>query len=760
MRTCANGWSERLAAIASLALTLLVICGSAAAAPQQSPVLFSVSATSNRAVALESVSMRAEPFSLSSEANFSPNDPRTRIELFCMNLDLLAGEGANALTADAEDAAHNHYSLNVEYVGQVPPLVDSNGNITSDFRGIYMVIVRLNDLMPGDPGDVLIRLNLHGMSSNRVRLGIGHVGGGPPDDPGAVGTPAPQTPPAPVTPLTLGEFQAQAGNATAVAGPDGIRFLEQATWGVTDADLAHLRSVGIQSYLNEQFNTPPQFAAVQSNYPATPLYPINQPSPCDATCLRDNYTLYPLQRQFMTNALTQPDQLRQRVAFALHGFIVVAGRDLNNNEASWYAPYLQTIDRDAFGNFRQLLFDITVNPGMGRFLDMAGNSRVAPNENYARELMQLFSIGTDLLNQDGTPVLDANGNRVPTYGQAEITDFARVFTGWVIPNTNVTINGTVVTVPNYISPMSFSNNNGANGVFDIGAKTLLNGEPLPACANTVFNPCNGNASNMAGYKNAELNSAIDNIFNHQNTGPYVCSQLIHHLVTSNPSPGYVGRCAAAFANNGSGVRGDMKAVITAILLDPEARGDVKTDPNYGRLREPVQFMGNLLRLFNATSDGVLVTNTAGSFSTPLGQDVFNPPTVFSYFPADYGLPGTSLIAPEFGILDTSTTYQRANFVNTLFLANSGNGIAANPPNRPTGTQVNYSAYQAQAGNPSALVDMLNTNMMHGTMSSTMRTSIIATVTAITNVDATTQARQRTQTAVYLVATSSQYQVER
>src|SRR2546425_8022632 len=207
------------------------ICGASntSGATQSSPLLFSVSATSTRAIVLESVSMRAEPFSLNSEQNFSPNDPRTRIELFCMNLDLLAGEGANALTADAEDAAHNHYSLNVEYVGQVPPLVDSNGNITSDFRGIYMVIVRLNDLMPGDPGDVLIRLNLHGMSSNRVRLGIGHVGGGPPDDPGAVGTPAPQTPPTPVTPLTLGEFQAQAGNATPGAGPNGIRFLEQAT---------------------------------------------------------------------------------------------------------------------------------------------------------------------------------------------------------------------------------------------------------------------------------------------------------------------------------------------------------------------------------------------------------------------------------------------------------------------------------------------------------------------------------------------------
>src|SRR5438093_6633991 len=144
----------------------------------------------------------------------------------------------------------------------------------------------------------------------------------------------------------------------------------------------------------------------------------------------------------------------------------------------------------------------------------------------------------------------------------------------------------------------------------------------------------------------------------------------------------------------------MKAVITAILLDPEARGDVKTDPNYGRLREPVQFMDNLLRLFNATSDGVLVTNTAGSFSTPLGQDVFNPPTVFSYFPADFGLPGTSLVAPEFGILDTSTTYQRANFVETLFIRNNGagvgNGIAPSSPNRPTGTQVNYSTYQGMA----------------------------------------------------------------
>jgi len=535
------------------------------------------------------------------------------------------------------------------------------------------------------------------------------------------------------------------------SGPDAIRFLEQAPWGPTDSDVTHLRQIGMQAYLNEQFNKPPLFSDVQANYPLTTLYPIIRPTQNCPDCF-NAYSLNALHKQFVTNALTKPDQLRQRVAFALHKLIVVAGRDLNDNESSWYAPYLQILDRNAFGNYRQLLFEITLNPGMGTYLNMAGNTRVAPNENYAREVMQLFSIGVDTLNQDGTPVLDANGNRVPTYGQTEITNFARVFTGWVIPNTNTnTFSGQ--TVPDYIRPMILSNNLGANGPSDIDAKTLLNGLQLPACSN-----CTGNADNMAAYKNAELNAAIDNLFNHQNTGPYVCTQLIHQLVTSNPSPAYVGRCAAAFANNGSGVRGDMEAIITAILLDPEARGDVMTDSNYVRLRVPLQFIFNMLRTFNATSDGALVDVVSVSFTTPMGQDVFNPPSVFSYFPGDFNLPGTDLLAPEFGILDTLITYQRTNFVNTLFLANNGNGI---PPRgtsggRPSGTQVNYANYQAQAGTPENLVEMLNTSMMHGTMSPSMRTSIIDAVTTIPSSDAA----NRTRTAIYLVATSSQYQVQR
>jgi uncharacterized protein (DUF1800 family) len=762
MRHRASCWRRPFAAV--VCATFLCLAGGSHtvfAANQKSPILYSVSAASTRAIVLESVSLVSEPFSLNMELNFSPSDPQTRISLFGTDLEFLQGEGANALTADAQDASGNIYSLKVEYVGTVP-----------NFDGVYMMVLRLNDSMTSNLGDVLVRVNLHGMSSNRVRVAIGQIGGGPADDPGATGTPAPATPPGAATQMSLAQFQAQYNDPVFAGDAEIVRFLEQASWGPKGdaSDFNRVRQIGMKAYIDEQFNTAPLFIdnaanpPLFSNYPATQLWPTFAPTnpPCDSTCLRDNYSPYPLQKQFMVNSLTGPDQLRQRVAFALHEMIVTSSKDLNAYETSWYAPYLQTIDRNAFGNFRTLLFDITLNPAMGRYLDMAGNSRVAPNENYARELMQLFSIGTDMLNPDGTPILDVNGNRVPTYGQTEITNFARVFTGWVIPSKNITLNGVPnVSVLDYITPMTFSNNTGANGPFDIGAKTLLNGQQLPACTN-----CTGSPSNMAAYKNAELNAAIDNLFNHQNTGPYLCNQLIHHLVTSNPSPAYVGRCAATFANNGSGVRGDMKAIITEILLDPEARGDSKSDPNYGKLREPVQFMNNLLRGFNATSDGVLVANSfflspnVNSLSTPLGQDVFSPPTVFSYFPADFSLPGTNLFAPEFGILDTSSTYQRSNFVNTLFLANGGNGIALSSPNRPTGTQLNYSTYQSMAAACTVgicqLVDTLNTNLMHGTMSSSMRTSIVNAVTGISTGDPA----GRTRTAIYLVATSSQYQVQR
>jgi len=700
-----------------------------AANANKTPVLISDSA-STRAIALESVTLKGEPFPITATVEFG-SDTRTRVCIFAQNLELFAGEGATAFSADVQDVGGKLYSLKVEYEGQVP-----------GFPGITMLIVRLADDL-GDAGDVLLRLNLHGVSSNRVRIAIGHVGGGPADDPGAGPTPVSGDPTIADPPAIPNPYS----DPALASAADGIRFLEQATWGPTDSDLSHVRSVGYAAWLNEQFNTPPQFSATQSDYPELPLYPINQPSPCDATCLRDNYTLYPLQKQFFTNALTQPDQLRQRVAFALHELLVVGGRELNNNEASWFVPYLQTIDRNAFGNFRTLLYDITLNPGMGEYLNMRGNSVNGgnPNENYAREIMQLFSIGVDTLNQDGTPVLDPQGNRVPSYDQATITNLARVFTGWDLgPNKTTNINGVDTVVTNYLDPMILANNTNR---YDLNQKTLF-GVNFPACVNCT-------TVQKQAYKAGELNTAIDLLFNHPNMGPYLCTQLTHKLVTANPSPPYVGRCSAAFANNGSGTRGDMKAVITAILLDIEARGDLKNAPDYGHLREPVLLMANLLRTFNATSDGVLASSPF-SYTNDLGMDLFNPPTVFSYYPADFGLPGTTLFGPEFGVLDTSTTYKRANFVNTLFLANSGNGIAPSAPNRPTGTQTSYAAYQALAGNPQQLVDTLEARLAHGSMSVATKANIVQAVNSISSADAP----GRTRTAIYLIATSSQYQVER
>src|SRR5262245_12711141 len=219
--------------VSILCIGFAILCpGIVVAATGISPSLFTVSSSSTRAVALESVSMRAEPFSLNSEAFFSPTDPRTRITVFCTNLDFLAGETFNALTADAEDAAHTIYPLKAEYAGTVPI-----------FSGCYMVVVRLNDLMPANLGDVLIRLNLHGMASNRARIAIGQIGGGPADD--SAPNPAPATPPGAATPLTLAQFQAQAGAPAFASDQDLRRFVEQSSWGGRgdDADFSHLRAV-------------------------------------------------------------------------------------------------------------------------------------------------------------------------------------------------------------------------------------------------------------------------------------------------------------------------------------------------------------------------------------------------------------------------------------------------------------------------------------------------------------------------------------
>src|SRR4030095_5346218 len=295
---------------------LLFVClVPAEAATNKKPVLISQTA-STRAVAFETVAFKAAPFPLTSSNPLTHTDTRTRISIFAMDLELLPGEGANAFTSDVQDASGKIYPLRVEFVGKVP-----------NFPGITMIVVRLADDL-GDVGDVLLRLNLHGMASNRVRVAIGHEGGGPPDDLNAVAPPAPQTPPGADAPLVPDPFTGPSSEA------DTVRFLEQASWGPTSAEVTRVKAMGFMAYLNEQFNLAPTNPAKGSNYPdlTFPLDDSNQQCPTTSVdpnynqgvCFRDFYSIYPMQRTFFGNSLYGNDQLRQRVAFALHQIMVVS----------------------------------------------------------------------------------------------------------------------------------------------------------------------------------------------------------------------------------------------------------------------------------------------------------------------------------------------------------------------------------------------------------------------------------------------------
>lgn len=718
-------------------------------AASKAPILLTEASPSTRAVAFESVSMKPEPFSPTATVQFS-SDNRTRIVIFARDLELFAGEGANAFSADAEDGAGKRYQLRVEYVGQVP-----------GFQGITMMIVRLADDL-GVVGDVLIRVNLHGMASNRVRVAIGSIGGGPAVDPSTeYSSPAPATPPPPDPTATPDPYTGPASDA------DTARFLEQATWGVpSQAEINRVKAMGFRAYLNEQFALTPTNPAKGSNYPDIPFNVVDDqgtacptstgdPNYSQAVCNRDNFSLYPVQRTFFSNALYGQDQLRQRVAFALHQILVVSG---NNplNRASWMTIYLQSLDRGAFGNYRTLLNEITLNPEMGEYLDMRISTRTSPNENWAREVLQLFSIGVNELNLDGTPKVDAQGVNIPSYSQTTVNEFTKLFTGW---NLAPAIGSGIGNWRDPMVPRAGNNH-------DVTAKVLLNGVTIPACG-----------AGSQACAQSDLTAGLDNIFAHPNVGPFISKQLIQHLVTSNPSRAYVERVAKAFNNDCdalypqgcTGVRGNMRAVVQAILLDPEARGDVKTDPSYGKLREPAQYVIGVLRALNAksfdkssTSDGVIGDNrsAAADMTGPLDQMIFRPPTVFSYYQPEYEVPGTKILGPAFGILSTSTTLKRANVINTLIYTGiASNTTPAPSPDRPRGTSVDLSNLEAMAGNPGQVADYLNALMLHGTMSTQFRNSLITAMNAIPGSDANF-ARKRAQVAAYLVATSSQYDIQR
>jgi uncharacterized protein (DUF1800 family) len=500
-------------------------------------------------------------------------------------------------------------------------------------------------------------------------------------------TAAPEGVPAPADPTTLSAF----------------RLLRQATWGPKPGDVDRVKSIGAAAFIDEQI------AAPMSTYPNT-LY---------------DQSVEQAQEHFMSLAVSGPDQLRQRMAFALHKIWVVSAVELNNPRA--IVPYYRLMMNGAFGNYRDLMRAVTLNPAMGRYLNMLNNraqavTGVVPNENYARELLQLFTLGLAELNPDGTPRTDGSGVPVPSYTEADVKALAKILTGWTFGD------GDPATIPsglageNYTVPMEAVV--ATRRYHDVTQKTFL-GEDFPV--------------NVAA--SAELDHALDVIFNHPNVGPFVAKQLIQQLVTSNPSPGYVADIAAVFGAPGAPGRGDLGAVVRAILGHPEAQ--VMT-PTSGKLSEPVLYALSMVRGLNAT---VTDHPFLSELTAEMGQRVFFPGSVFSYFSPGFRVRGTGtppLVGPEFQGLTSVTSLERVNFAGKLLGGHFGTEVA-----------VNYAPFTNLAADAAALVDYVNQLFMGGRMSAEERTEIINAV----RVSPATATLERARTALYLTLAAAQAQVD-
>ena len=494
------------------------------------------------------------------------------------------------------------------------------------------------------------------------------------------------------------------------------RFLEQAAFGPTPSDLAYIHQNttstqdGINVWLANQFAMAPSVIALPAS--------------------NSN-----VQSDTLHRLATAPDQLRQKMAWALSQFIVIS---MNKNiYPDEYVPYQAILSNDAFGNFRTLLYDITVSPQMGQYLDLANSNKAGvgsgANENYAREVMQLFTIGLNMLNIDGSNQLDSHGNPIPTYLQPDVVRVAAAFTGWTYP-TPAGAQPQPNNQPNFTPPVMETRQ--AN--HDTTAKTFL-GCSLPA-GQTVVQDTNG---------------VLDCLFNHPNTGPFVATRLIRNLVTSNPTPGYIQRVATVFNNNGSGVRGDLKAVLTAILTDPEARQDTITldaanNPYYklngvnvnytpGRLKDPINFIVNFVRAMN----GTIPVGTIIPYNfVAMGETVNQPPSVFGYWSPLYHLPLNPLLfGPEFQIYTPTESVEEANMLQT---------IISMPNSDPS---IDLSAFNAVVNNTAALLDLADQRFFYGRMPAALRTALG------TAIDANTDNPSRVMTAVYLAALAGQYQTQ-
>jgi len=505
----------------------------------------------------------------------------------------------------------------------------------------------------------------------------------------------------------------------AIAATAAARFLDQSSFGPTATTIAHVQQIGLPAALTEQFGQPATLFS-------------EPPSPDRAICGSSNW--HCTQSEFLNVVVWGNDQLRQRVAMALSEIFVAP---IQEDNAMPF--YLNTLAADAFTNYRTIMQDATLSPTMGTYLNMVNSGKPPTgqiaNENFGREMMQLFSLGTNLLNSDGSLQTDSSGNPIPTYTEVQVEAFARAYTGWTYANSDGTPSAFNFK-PNWLHFMV-----PVESRHDTTQKILLNGTTLPP----------GQSAEQ------DLRGALDNIFAHPNVGPFVCRQLIQHLVTGDPSPAYVARVAAVFADNGTGVRGDMKAVLTAILMDQEARaGDTQTGDqadsapavNGGHLREPLLWTMNLLRGLNASSSSASPYPFVFFMSkavASVGEAPFTQASVFNFFPPEYVIPQTTLNAPEFSLENTGSVIPRMTLADEII------------HNNASGPVIDLSATSVigqQAANPALLVDYLGMLFMHSQMPSDMRTPLIAAISAIPSTDL----QSRAEIAVFLVVTSSEYKI--
>ena len=535
---------------------------------------------------------------------------------------------------------------------------------------------------------------------------------------------------------------------------EASRFLMQATFGPKESEIAALDASSMDAWLTSQFAMPKQ-----SHYD----YVWNlRTQGVNVDNFSNIYTI----ESFWKQAITGQDQLRQRTTWALSQIFVVGDQDNVRN-----AAYYDLLAENAFGTYRTLLEQVTLSPSMGQWLSHIGNQKEdlatgrLPDENYAREVMQLFSIGLWELNADGSRKLNASNQPIPTYTQDDIRGMAKVLTGWSYANCN----------PAQESWYCIdSARNGYYRIYD----NVQRPAPLPLDKTQVYRDATQPMTPMAAYHSTsekkiiggvtlaagrtaqqDLKDALDTLANHPNVGPFIGRQLIQRLVKSNPSAAYVGRISAVFANNGQGVRGDLKAVIKAILLDPEARDIAQaTTATAGKLREPVLRLSHYLRAFTVPNGATPRYDINPWWMDEVfAQRPMSSRSVFNFYSPNYTPPGemgaNNLVGPEFQIYHESTLVDSHNFIE-YWLTNDPGADTTKPPS----FQSNHSAYVALASNPVALVDKLNLIMTSNTLSAESRTNII---TAVTNVPAgTNQARDRFRMAIMLFEISPDYLIQK